>query len=855
MFLCPAEAVFVLNHPAAATPGGAVAAPAADQAGVRMRLEGADPGAPARGLDRLPGVSAYFLGDDPAGWRSEVPHYARVEYRQVYPGVDLVYYGNQDSIEYDFVVAPWAAPGQIRVAFQGIERMELDGSGDLLLATRVGVLRQHKPRVYQQVGARRVEVAAGYRLEGGTASFALASYNRDLPLVIDPVLTHSTYLGGADSEGAYAVAVDATGAAYLAGYTRSTNFPTANAYQDSKSADFDVFVTKLSPPDSTGAVFLEYSTYLGGGNPDRATSIAVDPDGAAYISGYTSSLRFPTVNAFQSTRAGGYDAFVAKLGPHGGSGPVSLVYSTYFGGEEADDEAYGIAVDKDGAAYIAGITYSSDFPVLNAYQSTLRGGVDAFVAKFGAYGGSGNVALVYSTYLGAAKSEGARAIAVDASGAAYVTGYTTSPGFPVLGAFQTGFQGGTDGFVARLNPNDGSGDVTLAYSTYLGGSGFDQPYGIALDPAGAVYVAGVTGSADYPVANAFQPVRAGAYDAFVTKLQPRAGAGAAQVVYSTFLGGSGNDYAYAIAVDAAGAAYVAGSTASPDFPLAGAFQASLAGGAYDLFLTKFDAYGSGKVGLNFSTYLGGTRSDEAAGVAVDPSGAAYIAGWSFSADFPTANAIQAAADTADAQDSDAVIARFAPAVPQPAFSAAGVVSAASFAGGAIAPGEIAAIYGANLGPAAGVANSGYDASTGKLPSALAGVSVSFDGQAAPLFYVSSGQINVQVPYEVAGKSSVTVVVTRDGATSAPVAVPVAAARPGVFAFNGRAIITDTLTGALITESNPPSGAGTAPSGRRARAWWRRRSRPALQLRRTPSAAPPTPKRGSTAPLWKSSSPA
>ncbi len=805
LFLAQGEAVLVVSRaaaPSALSGGDRQRATYIREAVVRMTLPGANPAAEFRASGRQAGVSAYFLGDDPAGWRPEVPHYSRVECRQVYPGIDLVYYGNQGRLEYDFVVAPGADPGQIRLAYHGADRVRLDASGNLVLETPLGNVRQLRPRVYQEVGGRRTEVAAGYNLTGNAASFQLASYNRALPLVIDPVLTYSTYLGGADSDGAFSVAVDADGAAYIAGFTRSTNFPTANGYQESKSADFDAFVTKLGPSDGGGVAPLVYSTYLGGGNPDRATSIALDSSGAAYVAGYTSSVRFPTLNAYQSERAGSNEAFLAKLAVYPGSGPVSLVYSTYLGGSESDDEAYSVAVDQSGAAYVAGVTYSSDFPVRNAYQWLLRGGIDAFVAKFGAYGGSGAVSLVYSTFLGGARADGARGIAVDATGAVYVTGYTTSTGFPLLRAYQAGLMGGTDGFLTKLNPNSGDAEVTLGFSTYIGGSGFDQPYSVALDPAGAVYVAGVTGSADYPTANAYQPVKAGAYDAFVTKFHAPSGTGPLALAYSTFFGGAGNDYAYGVAVDAAGAAYIAGTTASPDLPGAGEPQSSFGGGPADAFAAKFHPQGAGAVGLAYSAYLGGSRSDEAMDVAVDARGSIYLAGWSYSTNFPAVNAVQPEADDDDDADNDAIVAKLSVTGPQPAFASKGVVSAASYAGGAVAPGEIVAIYGTDLGPAAGTGNSGYDPSTGRLPGLLSGISVSFDGQAAPLFYVSGGQINVQVPYEVAGRDSTTVVVTRDGVNSASAAVPVASARPGVFVYSDRAIITDTLTGALIATSTP-----------------------------------------------------
>jgi len=715
--------------------------PKTEQEVVRMKLEGAAASAPVAGLERQPGISAYFIGDDPAKWRPEVPHYARVEYKQVYPGVDLVYYGDRRQLEYDFVVAPGADPGRIQLAYQGAAGLRVDESGDLVLATRVGELKQRKPRVWQQIGARRVEVAASYRLAGMRVGVELAFYDRKRPLVIDPALNYSTYLGGGSVDEPKAIAVDAAGAAYVAGDTNSTDFPIANGYQTSFAGGTydDAFVTKLNAYGGSGSVTLAYSTYLGGSAHDAANAIAVDAAGAAYVAGYTASTNFPTANAYKSSYLGGFDgsdAFVAKLNAYGASGPVTLAYSTYLGGD-LEDSASAIAVDAAGAAYVTGYTSSANFPTLHPYQAKLGGFDDAFVTKLNAYGGSGSVTLAYSTYLGGSGSDSAYAIGVDAAGAAYVAGATTSTNFPTVNAYQAAYGGGpSDAFAARLNTYGGSGPVTPAYSTYLGGKGTDNARAIAVDAAGTAYVAGYTDSTNFPTANPYQTSLDGGFDdAFVTKVNPYGGSGAVTLACSTYLGGSGIDMAFAIAVDAAGAAYVAGTTTSTDFPTAKPYQAGYRGGVYDAFVTKIDLGGAG-----------------------------------------------------------------------PVLSGDGVVNAASYAHG-VAPGEIVTLFGINLGPSTGVPNAGYDPNTGALPTTLGEVSVSFDSLAAPLFYVRSDQINVQVPYEVAGRSATSIVVSYRGAPSAAVSVPVADASPGIFAYNGRVLVLNAITGAVVDAAHPISRGG------------------------------------------------
>ena len=795
LFLTPGEAVMVLSrgqsHPQ--QPLHRHQAPQnAERAVVRMKLQGAAATAPVAGLERQPGVSAYFLGNDPAKWRPEVPHYARVEYKQVYPGVDLVYYGDRRQVEYDFVVAPGADPGRIQLAYQGAE-LRVDASGDLLLATPLGELKQLKPRVWQQIGSQRVEVSASYRLVGHRVGVEVVSYDRRRPLVIDPVLSYSTYLGALDW--AQGIAVDSSGAAYVAGYTDSIYYPIVNGYQTASNGGEEVFVTKLNPYTGSGAVSLAYSTYIGGSNDDEALGIAIDSAGAAYVAGWTLSTDFPMANAYQTSLTGGEGAFVAKLGAYSGTGAVTLAYSTYLGGANGDVEAWAIAVDATGEAYVAGVTGSVTMTTLNAYQTTEGGGLDAWVAKLNSYSGTGTVGLAYSTYLGGSGDDYATAIAVDSTGAAYVAGWTLSSNFPTSNPYQAKLAGNEDAFVTKLNAN-GGGAVTLAYSTYLGGSGDDEAFAIAVDAAGAAYVAGETGSTDFPTLNPYQASLAGGQDAFVAKLNAYSGSGPVTLAYSTYLGGSQGDSALAIAVDATGAAYVTGWTLSPNFPTGNPFQATL-NGSEDAFVTKFNPNGgAGPLTLAYSTYLGGTGANEAFAIVADPTGGVLVAGSTDSTDFPLANPYQATLSVGQ----DAFVTKL---VFEPTLSPSGVESAASGAPGGVSPGEIIALYGSDLGPATAVPNAGFDPSTGDLATTLGGVGVTFDGQAAPLFYVSGDQVNVQAPYELAGKVGTSIVVSYNGISSAPVSVPVLPARPGIFGYNGQALIL-TLSGAVVNASNPAS---------------------------------------------------
>jgi hypothetical protein len=606
---------------------------------VRMRLAGGNPIPGIEGLDLLPGESHYLIGSDPRAWRTHVPAYARVRYREVYPGIDLFFHGDQGALEFDFVVAPGADPGAIRMAFKGMDRLRLDQAGNLVLETGASEIVQRVPVVYQELDGTRRQIAGRYALHRrGRVGFEIGAYDRDRPLVIDPALVYSTYLGGGGSDFAKGIAVDSAGSAYVTGQTNSTDFPMSNARQPVYGGGTnDVFVVKLDPTGTS----LVYSTYLGGSSLDRGNAIEVDSTGSAFVTGATYSPNFPVVNSLQPYRNG--DAFVARLTPDGSA----LVYSTFLGGTGNNEEGRDIVLDGQGNAYVAGVTNSSDFPRVAPFQAVYGGGnSDAFVTRLNAAG----TALAYSTFLGGGGTDAANGVAVDSQGSAYVTGRTSSANFPMANAFRAGFGGADDAFVTRLSA---TGSM-LVYSTYLGGASLDAGNGIAVDEAGSAHVVGETMSDNFPVASPIDPILGFGNEGFVARLNA-AGSG---LVFSTFLGGTGIDRAQGVALDGSGNVYVTGDTAAADFPVVNALQAALAG-MDDIFVTVLNPAGSAYL---FSTYLGGSSSESCcADIAVGGSGDAYVTGETASLDFPTVNPVQAG----NAGPWDVFVARMAVGSPSP----------------------------------------------------------------------------------------------------------------------------------------------------------------------------------------------
>jgi len=577
----------------------------------------------------------------------------------VYHGVNLVYYGTQGQLEYDFDVAPGVDPSVIRLVFQGAGDVRIDEHGELMVKTPSGEVRLLKPIAYQEIGGSKHSVAVSYVLKDkNSVAFQMAEYDSRRPLVIDPILSYSTYLGGSNIDTANAIAVAPDNTAFVAGSTFSSDFPTIHALQPNEGGgpDFplDAFVAKISADGST----LLYSTYLGGENQDAANGIAVDSFGNAFVTGYTLSTHFPVTSGSFGTVCGGdgkcgasfnsgglivSNAFVTKLNAAGSA----IIYSGYLG-EYENVKGQAIAVDLNGNVWVTGETEANlaptvtitppnvgppPFPITStAFQTNFGGGSwDAFLTKIDPTGST----IEYSSYLGGNDEDIAYGIAVDDSSNIFITGLTYSTNFPTTDAPLQGASGGAgDAFVTKVNVSS-SETASVVYSTYLGGAGLDQGNSIATDQQGNAYVTGLTNSAVFGFTPAgFQPVYNGEGDAFVAKLNPTGA-----LSYFTYLGGTKADQGTGIAVDTGGNAYVTGTTVSTNFPIAGAvFQPTYGGGDADSFVAKLDPTGTTLV---YSSYLGGTNTELATGIAIDTSGAAYVTGQTCSQDFPLANPLQA----------------------------------------------------------------------------------------------------------------------------------------------------------------------------------------------------------------------
>ena len=597
---------------------------------VRMQLRGANPQAEIVGEGELPGRSNYFVGNDPKQWRTDIPHYAGVRYRGIYPGVDLVFYGNGGHVEYDFVVAPGADPSQIRMQFFGAARMEMDSAGNIVLDTvldgATGELIQRAPVIYQQAGGSREMIAGGYRMEtGGAVRFHLASYDAHRPLVIDPVMEYSRFFGGSKEDEILSLAVDKDGNAFLSGETSSPDLALTSGALPHKPAAFQTegntlaFVAKVDP---TGQKLI-YCTYLGGSKTAVGHNIKIDSAGNAYIGGRTEASDFPLKNPIQASFGGGSDdGFLTKLNASGNA----LVYSTYIGGSEYD-QGRALAVDAAGNAYLTGITESANFPTGNPIQAKFGGKQDTFALKVNTAG----TALVYSTYLGGTGNDVGHAITVDSAGNAYITGLTNSPDFPTARAFQGSYKGGegNDVIVVKVN----AAGSALTYSTYLGGSKNEESRAIAVDAAGNATITGYTQSADFPTARPLQARFAGgSNDIFVTQFN----ASGETLNFSTYLGGGAGDYGRGLALDAARNVYLTGYTDSKDFSTKDPFQAAYGGGTADTIAVKMNPAGSA---LLLSSFLGGSAYERGRGLAVDGRGAIYISGRTESKDFPVTKSL------------------------------------------------------------------------------------------------------------------------------------------------------------------------------------------------------------------------
>jgi uncharacterized protein (TIGR03437 family) len=815
-----------------------------NSASLETKFLGADFEAKLQPEEMLAAKTNYLIGNIPSNWRREIPNYGRVRAAGIYPGIDLIYYGKSGAIEYDFVVQPGAKPDLIRFEIAGAKETRLASDGDLVLSTDAGEVRWKRPVVYQNSTGGRKRVDGAFELLGASrVRFRVGAYDRRKALVIDPILSYSSFFGSPhDSavgfERALGVGVDSAGNAYVAGITASSDLPvTPGVFQPAfggSTANIryligDAFIAKFTP----GGV-LSYVTYLGGTGDDAVAGIAVDSTGDAYLVGTTDSTDFPTTpGVLQRTLKGSGgnncvtfgDAFVAKLNPAG----TQLVYSTYLGGS-LDDFGTAIAIDSQGNAYVAGATLSTDFPTVNSVQGSLKGSGgepgrpscngsplfdagDAFVAKLNPTA----TQLIFSTYLGGSLDDAAFSIALDSTQNVYVGGFTLSSDFPTTsGAFQTVFHGVDpvneffhfgDGFVAKLS-NSGS---NLVYSTYLGGTGDDIVSGLATDRDGTVYLTGSTSSPDFPVTStAVQPLYGGYLDqslpylieqnigdAYVTRMNPTG----TKLLYSTYLGGSENDSGQAIAVDPSGIVYVAGWTDSTDFPVtANAAQQTFGGDSTsvranylpcgDGFLAMIDPNLPHSV---YSTYFGGEYNDEFFGLTLDSSGNIWMAGRTESPNYPiTANAAQKSytggyAGVGGPAPTDpiymqAVVTEFSTTRTPGGPVLDAVTNAASNKAGVVSPGMLFVAYGANFGPTS-LISAAVDPVTGLLSANLAGASILFDGVPAPLVYINGSVVAGTVPYEVAGENVTQVVVEVEGQRSTPLAVPVQATAPGIFSVN------------------------------------------------------------------------
>jgi hypothetical protein len=610
---------------------------------VGLEFVGANPNAEAVLAGRPSGGADYLVGER-SRWRTGLATYPELVYRDLWPGVDMAFTGSKGALKYEFRVAPGADPSRIQLAYQGAQSLSVGSAGALSVNTKQGVLKDAAPVSYQTIDGRRVPVESSFAHAPGTGyGFTLGAYDQSKPLVIDPALQYSTYLGGAGNDSGFRVEVRGRDA-YVTGGTGSVDFPvTPDAFDTSFNGGApptvsDAFVSRIDTRKS-GAASLEYSTFLGGSGNDFGVGIDVRRQ-KAYVTGQTDSVNFPvTPDAAQSSNAGAQDAFVVRLDTTS-AGAAGLEYSTFLGGS-SNDRGFEIEIRGDDAT-ITGIVASPDFPVTaNAYDQSFNGLLDVLVARLDT-GKAGAAGLEYSTYLGGSGQDGGRGLAVK-NNDVFLTGPVGSNDFPVTAnAYDADYNGGaTDAFVTRLDTRRGA--AGLEFSSYFGSSGDDEGFSMAARGHDA-FLSGVAGAPNFPTSpNAFDTTFAGGApcapppspfatcDAFVSRLDTRRG-GAAGLEYSTFLGGDAGEIARDIALRG-NDAYVTGVTASANFPTANAYDASF-NGVQDAFVTQLDTTSAGAVGLEFSTFLGGSQADEGFGIGLNRSDA-VIAGPTGSPDFPT----------------------------------------------------------------------------------------------------------------------------------------------------------------------------------------------------------------------------
>ncbi len=647
---------------------------------IRQWFPGANPQPTITGENELPGTANFLIGRDPSRWRSNLPTWGSVLYHNLYPGIDLRYYGSEGHLKREFCISPGADPDAISLRYAGISGITTDSDGSLNISTAVGIFRESTPSAYQEIGGHRTDVMVRYSVTGfDSAGFVTGPYDPAYPLIIDPKLDYSTYYGGTGNDGGSdvddqvgfdfersAITVDTSGNAYVTGFTTSHDFRTtagvvnATAPGTTTANDDDVFILKLNPAGSTPV----WSTYYGGSTNEFGTGIAVDASGYVFVTGYTNSADFLTTpGACNRTAIGGKDAFIVKLKPDG-SAPE---YATYYGGAgtgtAANDLARAIAIDSSGNAYITGSTRSLSFLTTpGALNTTKIGGTsrpDMFMVKLNPAGS----APLYATYYGGTDEDNGYGIAVGADGMVYVAGHTHSPNFRTTpgaaNATEISSDGGEDAFIVKMDLSASS----PVYATYYGGVDPDFATAIAVNSLGDVYITGQTQSADFRVTpGVVSTTLGGATDAFIVKLKPDGSA----PLYATYYGGTNDDVGETIALGADGTAHVAGYTKSTNFPLTlNAFQSSF-GGTADAFLLRLSSDGSTAV---YSTYYGGSASDFGLGLALDSPGNVYLTGGTSSNDFATTSGAANSAFIGSVGNSDAFVFKFFMNSPVPNFTA------------------------------------------------------------------------------------------------------------------------------------------------------------------------------------------
>jgi uncharacterized protein (TIGR03437 family) len=753
---------------------------------IRMNLVGAGANPKLEGTGDA-GTLNEIIGNDPAKWRSGIELNENVTARGVYPGVDIVWYGRDSTLEYDFNVQPHADPGNIRIRISGAERVELTGSGDVLITDSQGTITQKLPAAYQTLRGMRRQVTARFRIEANaTLSFELGPYDHSAPLTIDPALQLSSYLGGVAADEGHAVAVDSSGNFYIAGLTYSTTIGNSN-------------VLLLKIPASGSPVRLVYGGSLGN---DFANAITTDSSGNVYVVGATTSTDFPIVGplAFQSVSVFGLQkAFVVALGS--ALTPSVVGYSAWFGGS-ATDEAYGIALGPDNYLYIVGDTTSIDFlnstddgALINSsnnsvFQYSNHGGYDGFLLSMTTAG-----LFNFATYIGGTSDDHAYGVAVDSNSYIYVVGETESTDFPShpdstaeSSMFQT-YQGGGDAFAIKLEWSISSNIVSSAgiWSIFLGGSSEDIANAVALDSSGNPYVTGVTASNNFPVSGSgFQATyQGGETDGFIIALNADGLTG----FWGSYVGSSGDDILNSIALDSAGNIYVTGTTDGTTYPVTSTALQSTNGGGQDVVVTELNNSGSSVL---YSTYMGGSGNDIGRGITVGSNGNIYLAGITGSLNFPVTSGSYET--TYGGGASDAFFAILGCSTGTPTIAAGGIGNAASYSTTALSPGGIFAIFGSYF------SCTPTTSSTLPLPTTLNGVTVEVNGTAVPLFYAGEGQINAQIPYGTpAGNATITV--TSSGGTSEAGTLPVEAAGPGIFMIGTQAAAVNA-DGTVNTTANP-----------------------------------------------------